>query len=100
MQSLKKIQRINFLEIFEKIQPALEEHKDYFSWIFQEYPTMYDGVDMEPEEALEYYTSSIPNSNILSIFQGQDTLLELFDYSRVVRLILEYFDAENISYFS
>ena len=55
---------------------------------------------MEEEEAIAYYTSPIPDSNIFSIFTKSKELEEIFDYSRVVRLILEYFDAENIGYFS
>ena len=58
---------------------------------------MYKGVDLDREEAIKYYTSSIPNSNIFSFFSGD--LMELFDYSRVVRLVLEYFDYKNIGYY-
>ena len=87
----------NSKDIFKKISPYLDENKDKFSQIAQMYPHMYKGVDLDREEAIKYYTSSIPNSNIFSFFSGD--LMELFDYSRVVRLVLEYFDYKNIGYY-
>ena len=91
----------NNKKIFTEVQPLLEKHKDYFNVIFQEYPEMYEGISKEKEDAIEYYTSSIPDSNFISIFTKKpEEMQEIFDYSRVVRLVLEYFDAENISYLS
>ncbi len=89
----------NSKKIFNDVKDSLEKYKEDFFNIDQNYPGKYVGVEMEKEEAIEYYTSSIPDSNITILFQP-DKRAELFDYSRVVRLILEYFDAENISYLS
>ena len=90
----------NSKEIFEEVKDLLDSNKEYFRFIGQEYPGMYEGVDMKREEAIKYYTSSIPDSTIITHITQSDKIDELFDYSRVVRLILEYFDAENISYLS
>lgn len=85
----------NSKKIFQEVQELLDSNKEEFRVIAQIYPDMYVGVEMDPDEAIEYYTSSIPNSNIFDSFNFEKTQ-EVFDYSRVVRLILEYFDSENI----
>lgn len=81
----------NFLEI----KDYLNENQSSFLAITQIYPNMYTGVDMNSEDAIEYYTSPIPNSNFIDGF-NQDKMHEVFDYSRVARLIMEYLDYKYI----
>ena len=95
-----EIQFKNSEKIFDEVKDLLDSNKENFYFIGQEYPNMYKGVEMDREEAILYYTSSIPDSNIISYFTSGEKMEEIFDYSRVVRLILEYFDAENIGYLS
>ena len=110
INSSKKIKRKNldkyfedenaYLEIrvknskddFVKVKKLLDKNYNRVRYIYQEYEGMYNGVEMSKKEAIKYYTSSIPRGNILSFFKQN----ELYDYSRVVRLLLEYFDSKNV----
>jgi len=90
-----KITINNDEKIFSEISECLKANADKFRAINQIYPNMYAGVNFTESEAINYYTSPIPNSNFITAL-NIDKQLELFDYSRATRLIMEYFDAKNI----
>ena len=79
----------NSEEIFKRLQPFLYRNKDRYISIVQDYPGIYTGVHMEPEEAIEYYTKPIPSSNLFTSFGSKFS--NAYDYSRTVRLLLEYY---------
>ena len=76
-------------EVFSSLKKWLQENKYRFLSIIQDYPTIYEGVSMDSEEAIHYYLDPIPSGNFFASFgeAGQ----EAYDYSRTVRLLLEYY---------
>lgn len=81
-------------EKFEKIQKILNKYKQNLQYISQIVPDDYKGVELTEEEAEKYYTEEVPESNATTHLDGN--MDEIFDYSRATRLIMEYFDHENI----
>ncbi len=84
----------NDKEKFEKIQKILSKYKQKLQYVSQIVPDDYKGVDLTEEEAEDYYTKEVPDSNATIHLDGN--MDEVFDYSRATRLIMEYFDHENI----
>jgi len=78
-------------ENFIKIKKIIDNSPIRLKSVIQEYDDMYTGIEMGKKEAIKYYTSSVPSSNVFSLNRDKT-----FDYSRVVRLLLEYFDSKNV----
>lgn len=76
---------------FIKSKKIIDKYSSRLKSIRQIYDGIYKGMGLDKKEAIKYYTSSVPNSNIFT-----RNKLEVFDYSRVVRLLLEYFDSKNV----
>lgn len=85
----------NSKKTFEQLKPFLKDNKDKLLSIRQTYSGMYSSPEMNREEALEYYLSPIPETNFIDSF-NEKKMVDIYDYSRVVRLALEYFDYNNI----
>ena len=78
----------NNKDIFNKIQPSLKENVNNFYSLHQ-----FDSKEKEPDwnYDAEYFLKPFSNSNDLSlVLSGEYT--DNFNYERVVRLLLEYFD--------
>lgn len=88
------ISLINSEERFKKMQKILNKYKYKIQYLSQLSPNDYTGPEITKEEAEEYYVSEIPESNVITHFD--DNVEKYFDYSRATRLIMEYFDHENI----
>ena len=82
----------NSKDDFIKIKKILDKYSSRVRYIYQVYDGMYTGVDLNKKEAIKYYTSSIPRGTVFSMFKRD----ELYDYTRSVRLFLEYFDSKNV----
>ena len=77
---------------FVKVKKILDKYSSRVRYIYQEYDNMYDGLELSNKEAIKYYTASVPRGNVFSIGKRG----EMFDYTRVARLLLEYFDSKNV----
>ena len=76
---------------FIKSKKIIEKYASRLKSVKQPYDGMYTVTKMKKKEAIKYYTSVVPSSNVFT--RNKD---KVFDYSRVVRLLLEYFDSKNV----
>ncbi len=92
-----KVFRVKFKnneELFNKLIPIMKEHSHLFIAIQQYDPAAYP-EDKTHEEYLSYYLKGFNNDNPL--FDMMATIFEdEYDYSRVVRLLLEYYDGQEV----
>lgn len=88
------ISLINNKEFFSKMQKTLNKYKYRLQYISQLSENDYKGPELTKDNAEEYYVSEIPDSNVVTHFEEKKEFV--YDYSRATRLIMEYFDNENI----
>ena len=92
-----KIFRVKFKNnraLFDKLAPVMKEQSNLFIAI-QQYDPASLPQSRTREEYLDYYLKGFNNDNPLYDFMA--TIFEdEYDYSRVVRLLLEYYDGQEI----
>lgn len=92
-----KVVRIDFQnskETFDNLNEAMNKYSNLFLAIQQYNPEEVED-DKTPDEYLKYYLRGFNNDNIL-IDLVNTFIEEDYDYSRVVRLLLEYYDGLEI----
>ena len=84
----------NSNETYQKVEEAMKTSGDLFLAI-QQFTPNDDEEDKTPEEYLKYYLKGFNNDNIILDFINT-FITEDYSYSRVVRLLLEYYDGVEI----
>jgi hypothetical protein len=92
-----KVIRIEFKnssEVFDNLHDVMNKYSNLFLAI-QQYNPDEEVEDKTPDEYLKYYLKGFNNDNLL-IDLVNTFIEEDYDYSRVVRLLLEYYDGLKI----
>ncbi len=80
-------------EKFEKLQPYLKKYKNYFIAIRQESEDDEEPIERDGNESLEYYLAPFEGIDLFkSMSYEKGSFRDEYDYERVVRLFLEYYD--------
>ena len=92
-----KIVKVKFKNsegLFNRLKPVMEENSNLFMAI-QQINKEDKKRDKSPEEYLNYYLEKNESDNVIEDFLNM-FINGKYDYSRVVRLLLEYYDGQEI----